>query len=429
MTRCYMEEHKYLFQELIFHSSSEEDDVAETFDTSQCYDSNAMYSSPYNLQKCIQYMDDVGFLTYTQLLILLDGICSKWSRPLWDYVVMDSTMKMIEMFQSSEQQQSRENLSQVLINVTEQLLLLQSSPLPEEDLLVINEHERIRKAYQHMSNILELANRLKNMFMSVIQWYALLKLSGTMSLIHYFSPLCAVTVSLVVFAISQIYRCFSCRRVTQKIDEDRSKNDTKNDKKVDLQILLNQRKHHKIVQAQLEEFLMIQTQRKQAQQGRPDCNHCKHACHPYSTKKLQQVVKNQPPKRAGNEEHPIIQIEPKSIVRKMHDLESKCHIGSSNHEDLVLTDPIIKQKKKKITDIPVISPEQYRQLVVKEPIFSDHSTLSDTTDFEFHSMEEFDDSSCDNLSVTAGSRKRLYSEDNNQRENNETCKRLKSSRG
>jgi hypothetical protein len=446
MTRCYMEEHKYLFQELIFHSSSEEGDAVESFDISQCYDSNAIYSSPYNLQKCIQYMDDVGFLTYTQLLILLDGICSKWSRPLWDYVLMDSTMKMIGMFQSLEQQQSRQNLSQVLINATEQLLLLQSSSIPEEDLLVINEHERIRKAYQHMSNILELANRLKKIFIRVIQWYALLKLSGTISLIHYFGPLCAVTtISLVVFVISQIYRCLSCRRVPRKIDEDRSKNDTKNEKKVEMQILLNQREHHKIVQAHLEEFLMIQLQRKQAQQGIPNCKDCEDTCQRYNVKKKKQVLKNQPQKRAVNDEHPTIQVEPKTIVRNIRDLESKCHIGSYNHEDLVATNENDKQKKKNIVEhlsvmpvldsvrelstyMPIISPEQYRQLVVEEPIFSDRSTLSNTTDFEFHSMEELDDSSADYLSVPAGSRKRCYSEDTIEREINETGKRLKSSR-
>jgi hypothetical protein len=315
-------------------------------------------------------------------------------------------------------------------------LLLQSSSLPEEDMLLINEHERIRKVYQHMSYILEHANRLKRILMSVIQWYALLKLSGTISLVHYFGPLWALTVSLVVILISQIYRCLSCRRVTRKMDEGYCKNDARNDKMAEMQILLNQRKHHDIVQAHLEEFVLIQSQRKHAQQGGKDREH---ACYTNSTKKLNQTVVNQPRKRANvNERRATLRIEPKAIKRSIQDLESKCQIGLYNHEDLVSTDQITTQKKKhkvrhlslrpvldqeSSTYMHLISPEHCRPLVAEKPLFSDRSTLSDTTDFEYHSMEEFDDSSSDHLSVSAGSRKHLYSEDSWEKEINETRKK------
>lgn len=261
MTRCYMEEHKYMFHSLMFsnpllHEEEQQQDGQTSFDISQCHDSFAIYSSPWTLQKCLQHMDDVGFLTYTQLVIMIDGICSRWSRSLWDYAVMESTMRVLE----EQQNQSMQELSQMLINATEQLLQLQSLPNDDRDLLLMNEHERIRKIYEYAAKILFVAAQWKATVISVAQWYTLLNLSGSIPFISKIGVFCAFSTSFALIVITTLFRClFGSKSRRIECAETAGQHSRDNTKYYEEQILENRRKYQENMQACLQQWIANQT--------------------------------------------------------------------------------------------------------------------------------------------------------------------------
>jgi len=440
MTRCYMEEHKYMFQSLMFsttpmHKEEQQQDGQTGFDISQCHDSFAIYSSPWTLQKCLQHMEDVGFLTYTQLVIMIDGICSRWSRSLWDYAVMESTMRALEAFQGLQQNQSMQELSQMLINTTEQLMQLQSSPKDDQDLLLLNEHERIRKIYEYTAKILFIAAQWKATVMSVVQWYTLLNLSGSIPFISKIGALCTFSTSFAIIVISTLFRCiFGSKSRRIECTESTGQHSWDNTK-YEEQISENRKRYQEKMQACIQQWIANQAINDNSSGGNEF----------YSTSRMDNDKVSGLEIRATDSSD----WQPKKVARKRvqrceHDAASEYNFGSTSiaPDEAQRSTPInsIRKAKKNDATVPmsakkseessiVISPEpenHQHATMVDELTFLDCSSSIDAFGEQLSFSMDEDEGSESPISISARPLKRRRSQNNGIKKTTEIiCKRQK----